>query len=360
MLLTQVEPLLNQAGWRMEQGLQLFDAATFATMHHPPLNPDTPTLLLHLQRENAAGLQHILLNQYPAEFNVILLDGATAQAIPLNTLSTSAPDAAALFIPAPEKYTSFEAFQEIIAHLRAPEGCPWDRKQTHASLRQYLVEETYETLDAIDNEEWGELAGELGDLLLQIVLHTQIATEHGEFQMRDVLRYVNTKMIRRHPHVWGDVSVDGDANQVVANWEDIKRAEQAQNGTQKRESILDGIPKGLPALSVAHKFQDKAAKVGFDWDSVQGVEAKVHEELGEIFAETDPAKKALEIGDLIFVLVNWLRWLNVDDSETILRAINAKFYRRFRYVEEHAPKPLKEMTLTEMDALWDAAKAQGL
>src|SRR5687768_5397723 len=133
-----------------------------------------------------------------------------------------------------------------MARLRAPEGCPWDRKQTHESLKPYLIEEAYEVLEAIENEDWDSMAGELGDLLLQIVLHTQIATEYGEFYMSDVLEHVNKKMIRRHPHVWGDVNVDGDAGKVVANWEEIKKAEK--NGKEERKSLLDGLPKGLPAL----------------------------------------------------------------------------------------------------------------
>jgi MazG family protein len=159
--------------------------------------------------------------------------------------------------------------------------------------------------------------------------------------------------------VWGAVNVNGDAQQVVANWEDIKRAEQADQ-PKKRASLLDGIPKGLPALAVAYKYNEKAAKVGFDWRTVAGVEDKLREEIEEIISETDPAKKAREIGDLMFVLVNWLRWLKVDDPESLLREINAKFYRRFRYIEEHAPQPLPEMTLEQMDALWNEAKQQGL
>ena len=273
--------------------------------------------------------------------------------------STQINHLTSMYLPAPDQYTSFEAFQEIIAHLRAPEGCPWDRKQTHESLRRYLIEEAYEVLEAIDNAQWDELAGELGDLLLQIVLHTQIAIDEGEFHMRDVLRHVNTKMIRRHPHVWGDVNVDGDADRVVGNWEEIKKAERADQ-PKVRESLLDGVPRGLPSLMVAHHYSAKAAKVGFDWATMEGVEDKVREEVQEILTATDDENKIEEIGDLIFVLINWLRWLKMDDPESLVRSTNEKFSRRFRFVERNAPRPLNEMRLEEMDALWNEAKRQGL
>jgi tetrapyrrole methylase family protein / MazG family protein len=187
-----------------------------------------------------------------------------------------------LYIPALGNMSSFERFQEIIAHLRAPEGCPWDREQTHESLKRYLLEESHEVLEAIDNADSQSLAEELGDLLLQVVLHTQIAIDEGEFNMTDVLRHVNAKMIRRHPHVWGDVSAD-NPDQVVTNWEALKKQEHVQNG-KMRESLLDGIPKGLPALMQAHEYQRKAAKPGFDWERIEDVEAKVREELDEIKA----------------------------------------------------------------------------
>jgi MazG family protein len=153
--------------------------------------------------------------------------------------------------------------------------------------------------------------------------------------------------------------VNGSSEKVVANWEEIKKAERATQGKQ-RDSLLDGVPRNLSALMTAYKYTAKAAKVGFDWADVAGVEDKLREELAEIFAETDPQKKIREIGDLMFVLVNWLRWLNVDDPESLMREINTKFYRRFRYIETHATKPLTDMTLAEMDALWDAGKAEGL
>lgn len=362
-----IEPMLAQLEIDALDGLQIFDGLEIASMHHPPLNPEYPALIGQIySRDVASNVKLVLMNQYTDDFEVTLIYGAgietgSIEKLPLYEIdrSYSINHLTSLYVPKLGEYTSFEAFQEIIAHLRAPEGCPWDRKQTHESLRSYLLEETYEVLEAIDNEDWDSLVGELGDLMLQIVLHTQIATEYGEFYMTDVLDYVNRKMIRRHPHVWGDVNVDGDADQVKLNWEEIKKREQNQNGTV-RKSILDSVPKAAPSLMVAMKYQAKAAKVGFDWDDVSGVEAKAREEMAEILVESDSTKKAQEIADLIFVLVNWLRWLGVDDPETVMREANAKFYRRFTYIEEHANQDLSEMSLDAMEALWQEAKAKGL
>jgi tetrapyrrole methylase family protein/MazG family protein len=257
--------------------------------------------------------------------------------------------------------SSFEQFQEVIAHLRAPEGCPWDREQTHRSLRQYLLEEAHEVLEAIDAGDSKALAEELGDLLLQVVLHTQIAIDDGEFRMGEVISYINRKLIRRHPHVWGDVAVSG-AGDVLRNWEALKAEEQAENGGKQRESLLDGVPKGLPALLQAYQYQAKAAKPGFDWDKVEDVVAKVREEIDELAAADSDEEQAKEAGDLLFAVVNWLRWLKVE-PESALREANAKFYRRFRYIEEAVAengKPMKEHSLAELDALWDEAKGKGL
>lgn len=362
-----IEPMLYRVGLDALDGLQIVDGITVANMHHPPLNPEYPALLAQIySREVASNAKLTLMNQYPDEFEVQLIHGAgtgdeVIEILPLFEIDRSDQinHLTSLYVPALGEYTSFEAFQEIIAHLRAPEGCPWDRKQTHESLRPYLVEEAFEVLETIDAGDWASLAGELGDVLLQVVLHTQIATEYGEFYMSDVLDHVNRKMIRRHPHVWGDVEVNGNPNTVLKNWEEIKKAEHAEKG-DIRESLLDGVPKAAPALMVAYNYTRKAAKVGFDWPDISDVEDKIREELNEIIEEPHTEEKIHEIGDLIFVLVNYLRWLGVDDPESLMREHNAKFYRRFRYIEDHAPKPLGDMTLSAMDELWDAAKAEGL
>ncbi|HLU10811.1 MAG TPA: nucleoside triphosphate pyrophosphohydrolase [Oceanobacillus sp.] len=360
-----VEPTLRLLRIDALDGLQILDAIDLAAMHHPPINPDYPALLGQVySRAVASDLKLTLMNQYPDEFTVHLVHGAgteneRVETMPLYEIDHSShiQHLTSLYVPALGNMSSFEQFQEIIAHLRAPEGCPWDRKQTHLSLRKYLLEEAHEVLEAIDAEDPDALREELGDLLLQVVLHTQIAIDDGEFRMGDVLSILNQKMIRRHPHVWGDVSVDG-AQEVVANWDAIKQREKGE----KRKSLLDGVPKGLPALLQAHEYTAKAAKPGFDWHSVDDVIAKVREELDEVLNATDDEHRAEEMGDLLFVIVNWARWLNIE-PETALRKANAKFYRRFRYVEEAAAangKPMEDYTLEELDAFWNEAKAKGL
>jgi tetrapyrrole methylase family protein/MazG family protein len=363
-----VEPMLALLGIDALDGLQIMDGLAVAAMHHPPLNPDTPALLGQVYSAAvASNVKLTLMNQYPDDFPVKLIHAAgtpdaRVEDVPLFEMDRSQHigHMTSLYVPALGEMTSFEQAQEIIAHLRAPEGCPWDQKQTHHSLRQFLIEESYEVLDAIESEDPAALAEELGDVLLQIVLHTQIAIDNGDFQMADVLRHINAKMIRRHPHVWGDVNAD-NADQVVTNWEALKRQEKAALG-KKDEYLLDSIPKGLPALLQAHQYQARAAKVNFDWAVVDDVVAKVREEMDEVLAANTDEHRQEEIGDLLFVLVNWARWLKVE-PETALREANAKFYRRFRYIEQQTRangKDLSDHSLEELDAFWDAAKAQGL
>jgi tetrapyrrole methylase family protein/MazG family protein len=363
-----VEPTLALLGIDALDGLQVLDALQIAAMHHPPINPDYPAMLGQVYNQSVASdVKLTLMNQYPDEFLVKLIHAAgtpdaIVEELPLHEIDHSVhiSHMTSLFVPALGGMSSFEQFQEIIAHLRAPEGCPWDRKQTHESLRQFMIEEAYEVLEAIENEDTESLYEELGDLLLQIVLHTQIAIDDGEFKMPDVLRHINAKMIRRHPHVWGDVNTD-DPDQVVTNWEALKRQEKAANG-KPDEYLLDSIPKGLPALLQAYQYQARAAKVNFDWPQVDDVIAKFREEVDELLAAPTPVAQAEELGDLLFVLVNWARWLKIE-PETALRAANAKFYRRFRYIEQQVRetgKALTDHTLAELDALWDEAKDKGL
>lgn len=364
-----IEPALRLLGIDALDGLQILDALDVAALHHPPINPDYPALLGQVyNRAVASDLKLTLMNQYPDEFEVMLVHraGATGEGIerlPLYEIDRSAriQHLTALYVPPLGGMSSFERFQETIAHLRAPEGCPWDRQQTHLSLRKYLLEEAYEVLEAIDAEDPAALREELGDLLLQIGLHVQIAVDDGEFHMADVLSTINHKLIRRHPHVWGAVDVDG-AEQVVANWEAIKREERSASGEQQRTSLLDGIPKGLPALLQAYEYTARAAKPGFDWPNIDQVVAKVREELEEVLNAPDADARAEEIGDLLFVIVNWARWLNVE-PESALRATNAKFHRRFQFIEQAAAaqgRSLSDWSLDEMDALWKQAKAKGL
>lgn len=363
-----IEAVLSLLGVELWDGVQILSGEKLITMHHPPLNPDYPALVGKITNQQmASAVKRVLLNQYADDFEVRwVCDAGTAQAhveyLPLakmDNISRIDPGML-LFLPEVGEMSSFEQFQNIIAQLRAPDGCPWDRQQTHASLRKYLLEETYEVLEAIDRNDLQALAEELGDLMLQIVLHTQIATEAGDFRMIDVFKHINQKMVRRHPHVFSTVSVES-ADEVVTNWQAIKQQEKAENGKQA-ESLLDSVPKNVPALMLAYEYQARAAKVGFDWDEIGDVRKKINEEMDEALAAVTDAERADEIGDVLFVLVNWARWLSVE-PENALRDTSAKFYRRFNYIERQVRATGKSMTaftLAELDAFWDEAKAHGL
>ena len=368
--LSFIEPCLSLIGHDALDGLQILDALSIAEQYHPPINPALPALLAQVySRDVASNLKLTLMNQYPDEFQVMLLHSAGEPQASVESLSLYEIDRSSridittsLFVPALGELSSFEALQNIIAHLRAPEGCPWDREQTHRSLRPFLIEEAYEVLDTLDADDTEALCQELGDLLLQILLHTQIAIDHGEFFMADLLRHLSEKMLRRHPHVFGDVAPTSDLAQLSRIWNEVKAAEKA-DADQQSDSILDGIAKAAPALFVAQRYSARAAKVGFDWPDIAGVEAKFNEELAEVLAAETTDERVRELGDLLFVTVNWLRWLGVDDPESLLRGINAKFYRRFRHVESQAAlagKPLRDFSLDELDRWWQDAKRLGL
>ncbi len=368
--LSFIEPCLAQMGIDALDGLQVHDALAVAAQYHPPLNPALPALLAQVySRDVASQLKLTLMNQYPDDLPVKLIHSAgdpaaTIEEVALYLIdrSDSIGVTTTLFLPALGELTSFEALQNLIAHLRSAEGCPWDREQTHKSLRPFLIEEAYEVLETLDAADPAALGEEMGDLLLQILLHTQIAIDDGEFMMTDVLRQLNEKLIHRHPHVWGDVEIDGDPAQLSRIWQAAKAAEKTGQDAAA-VSLLDGIPTGAPALFVAQRYSARAAKVGFDWDDISGVEAKFREELAEVLAADSNEARAKEIGDLIFVLVNWLRWLGVDDPESLLREINAKFYSRFAYVEARAAdggRALDAYTLDELEAWWQEAKRSGL
>ena len=250
---------------------------------------------------------------------------------------------------------------EIMRALRDPvAGCPWDIEQTFETIAPYTIEEAYEVADAIERENWSELRGELGDLLLQSVYHTQMAAEAGLFDFDDVANDISDKMVARHPHVFGDESRDKSADQQTQDWEKIKAAERA---AKKRGGVLDDVALGLPALMRAVKLQKRAARVGFDWPDISMVVDKIVEEareLSEAQTEHDPDHLAEEYGDLLFVIANLGRHLKIDPEEA-LRQANSKFTRRFRFIEAELTKRGKspeQSDLDEMDALWNAAKAQ--
>jgi len=361
-----IEPCLSLLGIDALDGLQVLDALSIAEQYHPPINPALPALLAQVYSQAvASNLKLTLMNQYDDEYPVKLIHAAGAGDAAVESMKLYEIDRSSridvmtsLFIPAMDELSGFEALQNIIAHLRSPEGCPWDREQSHKSLRPFLIEEAHEVLEALDADDPQALYEEMGDLLLQILLHTQIAIDDGEFKMSDLLRHLNEKMIRRHPHVFGDVEATGDLGQLSRIWQEVKAAEKPSDSGQF-ESLLDGIPKGAPALFVAQRYSQRAAKAGFDWHDVSGVEAKFKEELAEVFAASSAEARAKEIGDLIFVLVNWLRWLGIDDPESLLRETNAKFYRRFRHVELQVAKdgrPVSDFSLDELEAWWQEAK----
>jgi MazG family protein len=261
--------------------------------------------------------------------------------------------------------TPFQELVRLIARLRAPGGCPWDREQTHRSLKAMTIEEAYEVLEAIDSGDDAHLTNELGDLLLQVVFHSQIAAEGGRFNVDDVIAAVSDKMIRRHPHVFGDAKAE-TPEAVLRNWEALKAAERGK-GETAGGSMLDGVSKSLPAVLEAFQMTTKASRVGFDWADAAPVLSKLAEELRELEearrmrSESDPAVEE-EVGDVLFVVVNLARVLGVD-PESALKGANRKFRRRFHYVEERLGErglTPAESALEEMDALWDEAKARGL
>jgi len=241
---------------------------------------------------------------------------------------------------------------DVIARLRGPDGCPWDRKQTHASLRECLLEECYEVLEALDEADSERLSVELGDLLMQVVLHAQIASEAGEFKLGDVISSINTKLIQRHPHVFGSLKVQ-DADEVLANWEALKKQER-----QKDASMLDGVPKDMPALAYSQGIQDRVARVGFDWKEDDGVIDKLAEEVGEFKRAESQEQKAQEFGDLLFTLANIARRQGID-LEAALRQANRRFYQRFACMEELCRKRglnFAELSFDEQNALWEEVK----
>ncbi|HEV7673952.1 MAG TPA: nucleoside triphosphate pyrophosphohydrolase [Candidatus Angelobacter sp.] len=278
----------------------------------------------------------------------------------------------------------FESAKAIMARLRAPGGCPWDREQTFDTIKRYTLEETYEVLEAIDKRDWKELTGELGDLLLQVLFYAEMAEEQGSFTIDDVLDALSNKLIHRHPHVFGDAKAD-DSAQVLKNWEALKEEERRKSLPNNGETLLnrpalllEGVSTKMPALQEAHKISSKAAHVGFDWPEVQGLFEKLSEETRELqehlnglpTTDTNSSQKPEipaelreqvegEVGDLFFVLVNIARYLSVD-PESALRKTNRKFRRRFGWLEEklrEQGRTLEQATLEEMESLWQQAKS---
>lgn len=362
--LSFLEPTFSLLGIDPLPQTAVLDALQLTTSHHPPFPPNTPAVIAQIHSPLVASdVKLTLMANYADNHKVHLVHGAgtpnpLVEDLPLHDIDHSQNIGllTTLYIPPLADNTSFEVFQEIIAHLRAPEGCPWDRDQTHQSLRSYLMEETFEVLAALDSGNQEALREELGDLLLQIVLHTQIAHEYGEFSMPDVLQGIHDKLIRRHPHVFSDLEVD-DKNIVLENWEKIKSAEREENGLETK-GILEGVSKALPALVQAKTYQERVNRVGFDWPNVKGVFEKIEEETLEIKNASSADEYEHEIGDLLFSAVNLARWYQVD-AESALRSANARFRKRFEILEGEVRsqgRDLTELSLEELDILWNSSK----
>lgn len=320
----------------------------------------------------ASEVKLTLMELLPDEYEVTIVTAAGSsqeqmKKVPLYELDreTTLNNLTAVYVPPVEDelilYRNFEKLREVIAYLRGPNGCPWDKKQTHASLKKYLLEEAYEVLDAIDEEDDEHLVEELGDVLLQVMLHAQIGDDEGMFTIDDIIFTLTEKMVRRHPHVFQTENVE-DADDVVQLWDEIKQQEKEDSGKSK-SSILSGIPKSMPALYRANKLQKKAAKVGFDWNEVAPIWMKVQEEIAEFMNETKQnhmENATKEFGDVLFAFVNLARFYNID-PELALQSTNEKFYKRFIYIEKVLQErnlQFQDVDLTYLDEIWEEAKKQ--
>jgi len=366
--LSFIEPTLTALGLDPLPHLAILDALELAVAHVPPFPPDAPALIVQVHSRAVANeVKLTLMEAYPDEHPVMLVHAAgtrqeAVENLPLHEIdqSPSIGLLTSLYLPPLEKGSSFEAFQEIIAHLRAPDGCPWDREQTHQSLRTNLLEETYESLEALDADDPAKMREEFGDLLLQLTLHAQIASEYGEFNFAQVVKKIYDKIVRRHPHVFGDWKVTGVDN-VLQNWEKLKaeeRLEEHMENGEPEKGLLDGVAKALPALSQAEEIQRRAARVGFDWPDTRGVVDKINEECQELLNAENLASRADELGDLLFAVVNLARHYEID-AESSLRETNLRFRTRFAHIEQSARqqgKSLNDLSLDEMESLWQEAK----
>lgn len=361
-----LEVLYTSLGIDPIDGVTIVEAEDLARL---PFDLPTGLVVVQVYNRAVASEAKLALMEYlPDDYEVVFvrnlgLPDEVIKKIPLYELDReeTIDHLTSLYVPPYKRAETFDLspIVEVMRRLRSPGGCPWDIAQTHESLRKHIIEEVYEVIEAIDEENAEHLCEELGDLLLQIVFHARMAEETGSFSMQDVVDGITEKLVRRHPHIFGDVSVS-DAAEVLVNWEAIKKREKPE-----RTSVLDGIPKGLPALMTAEKLQKKAADVGFDWDDIAPVWEKCAEETAELkdaVSEGDKAHIEEELGDLLFAVVNLARFLKVN-PELSLMATNKKFSRRFAYVEEARAKSGKaweDCTLAELDAFWEEAKKRGI
>ncbi|MEH7343458.1 nucleoside triphosphate pyrophosphohydrolase [Bacillus sp. JJ1532] len=315
----------------------------------------------------ASEVKLTLMDLLPYDYNVFIVTAAGSKEeqlrkVPLYELDRDMEinNLTSIYVPPVTDeailYKSFSKLREIIAELRGPNGCPWDKKQTHESLKKYLIEEAYELIEAINEDDIDHMVEELGDVLLQVMLHAQIGEDEGFFSIEDVIEGISGKMVRRHPHVFGDVTAETEED-VLRNWQDIKQEEKGQS---EEKSILDGISKSLPNLMAAAEIQKKAAKVGFDWEEVGPAWEKVKEELREFELEAEKGSKQIvnEFGDILFAIVNIARFYQIDAEEALFLT-NQKFKRRFAYVEKkvkESGKRFADYRLEQLDEFWEEAK----
>lgn len=339
------------------------DAMRIGAAQTPQFPPSSPALIAQIySRMVASDVKLTLMNVYPDDHPVMLVHGAgtgdeLVEELPLFEIDHSQHLGllSSLFVPPISPYSSFESFQEIIARLRAPDGCPWDREQTHESLRPFLLEEAYETLDALDREDMIDLQEELGDLLLQILLHAQIATEDGDFNIHHVLDGIGRKLVRRHPHVFADVQVGGVSG-VIRKWEQIKAEERQENGETGKKGLLDGIPRALPALLQAGEIIERAGRVGVDTLLEKG-DPETLASIISSFEKADRIGKKRILADILSG-VSVLAYQSDLDAESILREELTKFRTRFRVMESIAlkdGKALMDISEDEKKALWQKA-----
>ena len=361
-----VDDLIAAAGVDPGDGMQVASVARLAAIAFDPSVPlillaadDRPAAEVLPGRHARSGPHAVLMALYGGAHELRRLpDGSTAR---LEALDDGGLASASWLIPPLDPTANFASphgMAAISARLRAEDGCPWDRRQTHLTLRPYLLEEAYETVDAIEHGTPAELAEELGDLLLQVILHAQFAAEAGTFDLSDVYRSITAKIVRRHPHVFAGVEVDG-VEGVVANWESIKADERAGAG-KADQGAFAGVARALPALPGSREIQERASALGWDWDAIDGVWEKVEEELAELRDAATDDERLHEMGDVLFALVNLARWMKLDPEEA-LRTANRRWVSRYRAVESLAADrgvDLATLSLAEKDRLWDEVKAR--
>ncbi|WP_128896591.1 nucleoside triphosphate pyrophosphohydrolase [Longirhabdus pacifica] len=354
------------------EGFQLLDATAIEGVH---IDAKQHLIICQIYNQfTASDVKLTLMEQFPEDYEVTVghalgIEGEESLVnIPLYALDRidGYGNTSVVWVPRSEDTSlanrSFEQLHRIVNILRSPEGCPWDRKQTHQSIRKNLIEETFEVIEAIDEDDVDGMQEELGDLLLQVMMHAQMEEEEGVFNVWDVIEGINEKLIRRHPHVFGhDEALD--AEEALQNWEQVKKTEKEMKGKDIATSILDSVPSGMPAYFKAMAYQKKAAKVGFDWSHIDDVIAKLQEEIVELkeaILQQNKEEQRLEFGDVLFSVLNIARCLDIDPDEA-LSAINQKFYYRFHYIEDKLKmnhKTFQDTSLEEMETWWQEAKDQ--